>query len=79
MVRADFLYTNTTTPMVTATSTATTKMIIAGLDNSSFGLGGGVLTVTVVVVEFTAAPVASVTCSMKVQLPVAVAVEVAKL
>jgi hypothetical protein len=40
---------------------------------------GATFTVTVAAVEFTAARVASVTWSMKLQLPVAVEVEVTKL
>lgn len=43
-------------PKVTATVNVTIEIIVAGLN-----VGGGALTVTVVAVEFTAVPVASVT------------------
>lgn len=41
---------------VTATINMTVKMIAAGLNTSSVGLEAGVVTVTVVAIEFTVAP-----------------------
>ena len=78
LFRVNFLYANTNAQTIAANITTAITMIVAGLNTDSTGFAVDALTVIMVAVEFTAAPEASVTSSMKVQLPVAVEVEVIK-